>query len=87
MWVVVVVERARKEGEIERGFTMRFCWGWWIYVCVHRWQEGVLKAIREFALWGGVVGCFLFAGLEFGDLLGGGVLHSGLFGVLALLVL
>ena len=36
---------------------------------------------------GGVVGCFLFAGLEFGDLLGGGVLHSGLFGVLALLVL
>ncbi len=72
MWVVVVVERARKEGEIERGFTMRFCWGWWIYVCVHWWQEGVLKAIREFALWGGVVGCFLFAGLEFGDLWGGG---------------
>ena len=32
----------------------------------------MLKAIREFALWGGVVGCFLFAGLEFGDLWGGG---------------
>ena len=49
----------------------------------------MLKAIREFALWGGVVGCFLFAGLEFGDLWGGGggVINSGLFGVLALLVL
>jgi len=33
VWVVVV-ERVGKGGEIERGFTMRFCWGWGVDMCV-----------------------------------------------------